>query len=403
MSGLSNVIRWEVMRNLRNKQFLIGMMITPLIFLIFSAAPQILAQLDRPSIEHYGVVDQIGAFAALEESVASSDRVAVQLEIDYQSASERVQSGAIAGFLVLDEAFVQGGEAIIYVETAKSSVPSELRAALTQLLQHVRIETSGLDPADVMFVTARADVTQRPLVEGENDGAFGFDPARMVTMGAIAVMLAILIMSSGAMLLQSALQEKRDRMSEVVLSSIDAKTLMAGKIVGHLILGIVQILVWLAIGLPIAMLLLDFPIFEWVAWELLPIAVVFFIAGYLFFSALFVGAGATMEDIQSAGNAQGMVFMLPFTAALFIAPVINNPEGVASRIGTFIPMSSPFLIMLRSAMNELPLWEMIAAGLVLFASTGVVVLLAARLFRVGMLMYGKSATPREIWRWLRHG
>src|SRR5690606_18937426 len=145
---------------------------------------------------------------------------------------------------------------------------------------------------DVMFVTARADVTQRPLVEGENDGAFGFDPARMVTMGAIAVMLAILIMSSGAMLLQSALQEKRDRMSEVVLSSIDAKTLMAGKIVGHLILGIVQILVWLAIGLPIAMLLLDFPIFEWVAWELLPIAVVFFIAGYLFFSALFVGAGA---------------------------------------------------------------------------------------------------------------
>ncbi len=403
MSGLSNVIRWEVMRNLRNKQFLIGMMITPLIFLIFSAAPQILAQLDRPSIEHYGVVDQIGAFAALEESVASSDRVAVQLETDYQSASERVQSGAIAGFLVLDEAFVQGGEAIIYVETAKSSVPSELRAALTQLLQHVRIETSGLDPADVMFVTARADVTQRPLVEGENDGAFGFDPARMVTMGAIAVMLAILIMSSGAMLLQSALQEKRDRMSEVVLSSIDAKTLMAGKIVGHLILGIVQILVWLAIGLPIAMLLLDFPIFEWVAWELLPIAVVFFIAGYLFFSALFVGAGATMEDIQSAGNAQGMVFMLPFTAALFIAPVINNPEGVASRIGTFIPMSSPFLIMLRSAMNELPLWEMIAAGLVLFASTGVVVLLAARLFRVGMLMYGKSATPREIWRWLRHG
>lgn len=390
------------MRNLRNKQFIIGMFVTPLIFLLFGSLPQLLGRLDAPSPLEYGVVDEISGFDALA-AYATSERVTLRLEPDAQSAAARVRDGATDGYLVLDDAFVQTGSAMIYSEEAKGPIPGDLRAGLTGLLQEARIRALSLDPADVAFVTDQARVEQRPLTDDETAGPFGIDPARMATMGAIAVMLAILIFGSGAMLLQSALQEKRDRMSEVVLSSIDPKTLMGGKIVGHLLLGVLQIAVWIAVALPIATILLDFPIGEWIAWELVPLSILFFLCGYLFFAALFVGVGATMEDIQSAGNAQGVVFMLPFTAGLFIGPAINNPEGIASRVGTFIPLSSPFIIMLRTAAGELPLWEMAAATAILLASTAVVVLLAARLFRVGMLMYGKSATPREIWRWLRHG
>ena len=402
MTGLGSVIGWEVWRHLRNKQFIIGVFLTPLIFVLFAAVPQLLSELDRPQVAHYGVVDEIGAFDALSASLGRSEAVALRREEEFTGAAEKVRSGEIAGVLVLDEGFLNTGEAVIYAREAKFGVPSELRAALSQVLQQRRIEAMGLDPGAVTYVTASAGVVQRPLEPEDGDG-FGIDPARMATTIGVAVVLAYLVLSSGAMLMQSALQEKRDRMSEVVLSSINARTLMAGKITGHLILGVLQMALWIAIGLGIAAGLLDFPVARWIAWELLPLCLGFFLVGYLFFAALFVGVGATMEDIQSASNSQGMVFMLPFTAVLFIGPAFANPDGAVSRIGTYLPFSSPFIVMLRTATGDLPAWELAIAAAILLASTVAVVLIAAKLFRVGMLMYGKSATPREIWRWLRHG
>jgi len=401
VNGVWHVVRWEVMRNLRNKQFLIGMLVTPLMIFIFSAVPRLLESVDAPSVEQYAVVDRIGGFPALER-YAASESLVLEAEADEEKAAARVRTGDVKGYLVLDEAFVQTGVAVIYSEDGRARPPADLRAGLTRLLQESRIERSGVDRSAVAYVTAQAVVEQRVLAD-EGRAAGGLDAGRIVTAAAMAAVLLLLIFSSGAMLLQSALQEKRDRMSEVVLSSINAKTLMTGKIVGHLILGAIQIGVWAAIGLPIAALLLDLPVARWIAWDIVPVALFFFLAGYLFYAALFVGAGATMDDIQSAGNAQGLVFMLPFTAVLFIGPVINNPEGIVSRIGTFLPLSGSFIILLRLGIDGIRWWEMLFAAMVLIAATFLVVLLAARLFRVGMLMYGKSATPKEIWRWLRHG
>ena len=122
----------------------------------------------------------------------------------------------------------------------------------------------------------------------------------------------------------------------------------------------------------------------------------------LLYSALFVGLGATMEDVRSAGNAQGLVVMLPMLAFLFIGPVFNNPDGSMAVFASIFPLTSSTIMMLRSGLTVVPLWQLLTSGALLLVTSYAAMRAAAKIFRVGMLMYGKSATPKEILRWLRY-
>ncbi|REJ33160.1 MAG: hypothetical protein DIU83_06970 [Bacillota bacterium] len=131
-------------------------------------------------------------------------------------------------------------------------------------------------------------------------------------------------------------------------------------------------------------------------------AALFTLLGYLFYAAVFVGVGATLEDIQSASNTQGLVFMLPMVSFLFIPPVTSNPDGFIAKVGTFFPPSSPLITMIRIGMEAAAAWEAAVAAVIMLVSTWLVVKAASRLFRTGMLMYGKNATWKEMWRWIRY-
>jgi len=204
------------------------------------------------------------------------------------------------------------------------------------------------------------------------------------------------------MLMQSAVQEKRDRMAEVVLSSISPRELMQGKIVGHFLLGLIQLGFWLALGLPFAVRFLEFPILEALRAVNLPVILAFGLGGYLLFSALFVGLGATMEDLQSAGNAQSIVIMLPMLAFLFLGPVISNPNGSIAVFASLFPLTSSAIMMLRSGFTAVPLWQQLLSAALLLITAFITMRASAKIFRVGMLMYGKNATPKEVWKWLRY-
>jgi ABC-2 type transport system permease protein len=126
------------------------------------------------------------------------------------------------------------------------------------------------------------------------------------------------------------------------------------------------------------------------------------ILGYLLYAALFVGIGATMADISTAGNFQGMVMMLPFSPFLFIAPIFSDPSGFWAQIGSYIPFTSPGVLILRlSLLEEWPWVEIIIGIGILAVSVWVFMKLAGKIFKIGILMYGKNATPGEIWKWIR--
>lgn len=406
MNPIGRVIGWEVWRHLRNKQFLIGLFITPLIFVLIAGVPTLLELLEQPEEQVYGVVDTLGVFESVEANLAGAP---VRL-VRYESADDlpaQVEAGEIDGFFTLDEEFLASGQVSVYAERPSRVNVPVLSAALGQVFYQSRMNELGIEPAVLAQLNQPLALETLPVEAVHADDGEEIAPVQegmtsVVMASVFAVLLVFLVMTSGTMLLQSALQEKRDRMIEVVLSSIGPDALMFGKIIGQLILGMLQIAFWLAIGLPILYFALDVPIGEYIDWPYVPLFVVYLLLGYLFFAAIFVGTGATMEDIQSAGNSQGMVFMLPVFSFIVIPSIVNNPDGLIARIATLIPLTSPPITMVRMGMTKVPVWELVVGGVLLVVSTLIVVKLASKIFRVGMLMYGKTATPREILKWLRH-
>ena len=119
-----------------------------------------------------------------------------------------------------------------------------------------------------------------------------------------------------------------------MLSLINSQQLMSGKIVGHFLLGIIQLTFWLLMSLPLIWPFFDVPILDYLMTFLLPVMVLFALRGYLMDAGLFVDLVAIMEDIQSASNAQGLVVKLPFLSMMFKGPLVTTPHGLVARLAT---------------------------------------------------------------------
>lgn len=391
------IAKWELRRNFTNKQFLIGLLLTPILMVLFAGVPQLIAKFDKPQQEIFYVIDEISEFGQLEEVATDTNLEFVLYQGEQAELDELVLDEEATGYFVLNQGFLQTGQ--VQVHSAEKRVMfNELQGLLSKLLQGLRVQEIGIEQEQVAYLTAPAFLLS-VQIGGESNG----DQSNRIGVSiALAGIVLFLIFTSGAMLLQSALQEKQDRMAEIILSSVSSDNLMQGKIIGHFLLGIFQLALWLSIGLPAAWYFFDIAIFEMIALSQLPTLIFFALTGYLLFAALFVGIGATMTDMQSASNTQGMVFMLPMLGFIFVGPVISNPNGLAAQIGTFFPLTSPTITILRLGLAEVPSWELVVAGLILLATTLLVIKAAAKLFRVGMLMYGKPASVAEMWKWMRY-
>ena len=395
MRNAWKIASWEVLRNLTNKQFIFGLIITPLIMALFIVVPVFLERMNQPSEITYYVVDELGAADTLKE-LLPTHVVLVEAEPG-SDLRELVLSKKGAGYFLLQESFVTTGQLELFYNDSNSQAVSSLRQALTALLQQLRLAGSGVSPEELALLTASAQVQQVPLKEEAQPQTM-----HLVVSSVFTGLVYFLLFTSGTMLMQSAVQEKRDRMAEVVLSSISPRELMQGKIVGHFLLGLIQLGFWLALGLPFAVRFLEFPILEALRAVNLPVILAFGLGGYLLFSALFVGLGATMEDLQSAGNAQSIVIMLPMLAFLFLGPVISNPNGSIAVFASLFPLTSSAIMMLRSGFTAVPLWQQLLSAALLLITAFITMRASAKIFRVGMLMYGKNATPKEVWKWLRY-
>src|SRR5690606_29216212 len=201
---------------------------------------------------------------------------------------------------------------------------------------------------------------------------------------------------------QSASQEKKDKIAEIILSSVTPGELMNGKIIGYFVLGLIQVVVLLIFVVPFAATKIDEPIIEYLFVPETLLLVFIAILGYLLFAAIFVGIGATMADMTTSGNFQGLVMMLPFLSFVLMAPVLSNPSGIVAQVASYVPFTSPGVLIMRlTALDEWPWVEIIIAIVVLVISILLFMKLAGKIFKVGILMYGKNATPGEIWKWIR--
>jgi ABC-2 type transport system permease protein len=284
-----------------------------------------------------------------------------------------------------------------------------------QAVLTVRLERAGV-PAE----RAAEAMRQRGGLKTErltDRGRGGSGEANVAFALAVSFLLYISIVLYGQNVLRGVLEEKQTRVAEVVVSSVRPTTLLAGKVAGVGSVGLLQIVIWIAgtiavvgyfapffrrggggapAGGSAAMVAsLDFSGGMAVA------VLLFFVLGYTFYASLYAAAGAMVNTEQEAQQVlQPLVLPLVATAVL-MQPVLLNPTGTLARVASIVPLSAPIIMPLRMALTPVPWWEVALTALLLVAACAGAVWVAARIYRVGLLMYGKRPTLRELARWVR--
>jgi ABC-2 type transport system permease protein len=225
-----------------------------------------------------------------------------------------------------------------------------------------------------------------------------------------AFLFVFVVMFSGTLVLQNVIREKQSRVVEVLLSSISARELMAGKILGFGGLGLVQAGIWVLVGLGALFLIgpyFGLPVFTlltlflaYLPWEKLLLYLVYFALGYLLVASLSAGMGATMSELMTGQQLQSLIVVLPSVLPFMIFSIIlEAPNSSIARLFSFFPLTIPGMMILRTAVASLPWWEISATIGILIISIILGMRVAGKIFEVGILMYGKSLSLREIWRW----
>jgi ABC-2 type transport system permease protein len=279
-----------------------------------------------------------------------------------------------------------------------------------------QLERAGVPPEQARALTRpRAGVRTERLTER---GRGGSGEANVAFAFAVSFLLYMAIVLYGQNVMRGVLEEKQTRVAEVVVSSVRPSTLLAGKVIGVGAVGLVQILAWIVgttfVGARLAPMIargaggaataasgggafaaLDF------APGMAAAVLGFFLLGYTLYSSLYAAAGAMVNSEQEA---QQMVqpLILPLVAtALLIQPVVLNPTGPLARAAALVPLSAPVIMPLRMALTPVPTWEVALSASLTAAACAGAVWLAARIYRVGLLMYGKRPSVRELARWVR--
>ena len=230
------------------------------------------------------------------------------------------------------------------------------------------------------------------------------NPLRLLAPVVLAALLYSSIFMSSSFLLQSVTTEKESRLVEILLASVEPLELLAGKVVGLGLLGLVQIAVWASSGLVLA----NAGTAALVAGaavalrpELVALGAAYFLLGYVFYASLMGAVGALVPTFQDSGPLTFAILFPAWLPFFVLQSLLESPHGVVARAFSLLPPTAPLVMLLRVASGGVPAWE-VAASLALLGVGSVAVLaLAARLFRASVLLGGRTPRPIEVWRLLR--
>lgn len=430
MNKIWLVTRREYLWTVRRKGFIITTIGMPLFFsalIAISAGAQYLAfRSTRATAETVGLVDESGVvrFNLLERVRAgepkSDDKPMSSREIQRgpgrdvkpitnlkiqrfetrQQAHDAFVRKELRGYYVVPTDYVTRGEVELGIKTGSFMADDEPGwNAVERLLDASLLEGKLEDKmAERIWRSAKLKrvmlkETGEPDKAGEMAGLTGF-----LVPYAFTLFFMLSILFPAGYLLQSVAEEKENRVIEILLSSLTPDQLLAGKVLGLCGAGLTQIAAWSLIGIAPAVKLLPFLDLRW---SQLAIALVFFVLGFLLFGTLMGGFGSLGNNAKESQQMSAVWTILAVSPMFFLAAILAQPNGVLARVMSFIPLTAPITIVLRTSATRVPWWEVILSAVILMASLVLFIRLAAKMFRLGVLMYGKRPTLGEIFKWLR--
>lgn len=423
MGKLWTVVRREYVERVRTTWFIVATVFAPLLFGALMILPTVLATRSKVSKNLADIVildatgtglgEQVaGRLVSIDTPVLPEVRAIAPAEVAPAEslATRRIMARERTGYLVLEPGERGPLEARYAGRNASSMLDmNRVERAVRQASMAQRLEREGVDAATVdSLVTAQIDIPAERITDRGRGGSgiVGF----LFAFG-VAFLLYMSIILYGQNVLRGVMEEKQTRVAEVVMSSVRTDTLLAGKVIGVGAVGLTQLLLW---GLTSWILLeIRAPILARLGQPVAPLELpsvgagglvlllAFFLLGFIFYSALFAAVGAMVNSDQEAQQAAQPVMLLLIAGIIFLNPVLLDPQSTLAKVVSIIPFSAPIIMPLRLSLISVPAWELAASLAALLAASLLAVWLAARIYRVGMLMYGKRPSVRELVRWVR--
>jgi len=406
------VAKWEFIEKVKSKAFVISLFLTPLLIIFFSVAPTLLMQSENDETLVIGILDFTNEYfeqvrndlESIKLSNGTPAYLVQSLKVEGLSkdslliqADSKVLSKKIEGYLFIDKS---ESDSLIVNFRSKSVVNFKLLSVLEKSVNDIflinQLTKENLDVRVLSFIKNKIEINPIKIKKLGEEGESEFLTTFFSSMIFILLLMMIIIYS-GQMLVRSLLEEKSNRLIEILVSSCTSNQLLVGKILGLGLLGLAQIFVWILFGIAAV----GSAIVSISTFENLPIILFYFLLGYLFYTSLFVGIGSIVSTEQEAQQITSYLSIILVLPIIFLLSAMQNPDSAIVNVLTYIPFTLPSIMIMKANLLEIPITEHLIAIAIMFVSTAVVVYLSGKIFRIGILSYGKMPTLKELKSWLK--
>ncbi len=434
MSILALIIKREFISKVRNKSFIVMTFLSPLLFVGIGVFVSYLSSL-KADLKQIAVYDETGIFVS--EFKNSEEYKYINLSnSNVNSIKDSVKSESYEGLIYIPKTsdFKTLENKIQYISNESPSINfvDHVQEVISNKITNENFKLAKLDTLAIS--NAQADVNLELKKATGEDSLKGINEIKIAIGGAFGYLIMMFIVIYGNMVMRSVIEEKTNRIIEIIISSVKPFQLMMGKIIGTSLAGILQFLIWTIVGLilvfsvsmffginatptsniPPEMLqnaqqefgsmaqlyfneLLNLPIAT-----LLICFVIYFIGGYFLYSSFYAAIGAAVDN-ETDSQQFLLPIILPLILGVYIGffTVMNDPHGTVATVFSMIPLTSPIVMLMRIPFG-VPWWQLLISITILFGTFFFVVWFASKIYRVGILMYGKKPTWRELYKWLKY-
>ena len=424
MKHLAIITQREYLNKIRNKSFIIMTFVSPLIMVIFAALIAFLSDMNKKSkAKDVMILDESGLYTNTFENTEN-----VHFEYLANTSLQDAQADVLAkskyGLLYIP---AEKSKAVTFYseESPSLSFTQELTNAMEANLFQYNLTQKGIDKREIDTARSRIDVELQNFT-GEKSSELS--SVLKISIGGIAgYMILMFIIIYGNMIMRSVIEEKTNRIVEIIISSVKPFELMLGKILGTSLAGLTQFAIWILIaGVLLALTpaffnveaanqvagaaqgvsaskieLLVSALYHFPFVETFILFLLFFVGGFLLYSSLYAMVGA-MVDNETDTQQFMMPILIPLMLAFYVGAfsVIEEPHGTISVVFSYIPFTSPVVMLMRVPFG-VAWWEVLISLILLYLTFFGIIRLSSKIYRIGILMYGKKASYKEVWKWIK--
>ena len=413
-SPLSIIITREYLERVKRKSFIISTILTPLFMILLMIAPALIAMISTPEQKEIAVVDESGMIGRTLQNNES-----VRFIDTRKTLGELMADEDLYGVLVIGADIIKNPSNVsLYTRGSLSmQLENEISSSIKHTVESIRLKEYNIANLARIMEEINADVSLSTFRLDKDESSETSSVMSYIIGMVMSLMLYMFILLYGQMVMTSIIEEKNNRVLEIVVSSVKPAYLMLGKILGVGLVALTQILIWALIicsvttrGIPSLVagvtdgdLLSSFGVLGDSGYmlSLFGYLILFLIGGYLFFSAIYAALGSAVDNIQDASQLQSVAVIPIILGMVFSMTVVNDPDSTMALWASIVPLTSPMVMMARLPFG-IPAWQIVTSLVVLYLSFLFLVWLAAKIYRVGIFMYGKKPSFAELIRWARY-